>query len=220
MSHRIRSLAVASSLFFSCVVLAGAAHASTVAFLWSAKNGSPVAPTNSIAAVAGDTVTLDLVAIADLDGLSLISQSLRFDTTDLDLTGGTTCPADPTNFADGICGLPAGGQLLPRAGNAALPELDDPAGEARIFAAFANPPVTGGQVDTSFVLSRVTFDVVNTGSSLIEPFLVEGVDGAVDGSGSNFFFQNQVGAVITPEPGTATLVGLGLVALAEMRRRA
>ncbi|MGI9590756.1 MAG: PEP-CTERM sorting domain-containing protein [Myxococcota bacterium] len=214
----VNALAILLALSF-----AASAGATTVSLVWTSRNGAPIAETTALDAVVGDTAQLEVRVAADAAGVSVISESLAYDTSGLDATFVEICPAAPGNDSAGFCGEPAFGELLTPFPDPNSWSIDDLLGEIYLITA-AGPSFTNdeGQANTTFTLGRVDFEISAEGFWDLTPFIRQGIDGAID-LGNNFFIPVQEGAsvyAIIPEPGTFLLVGGGLLVLCARRRSA
>lgn len=206
--------------------LAGAANASSISFVWiSTSGGAYGVGTPTLSSVAlSDTAVLEIRVHVGTEGVNAVSVSALFNPAILTATEFEVCPPAPGNdlatscggFANSTAGV--SGLLVPQG----TPTLNNVGGEAGHFLAAA--PVPGeGQLAGTFELTHVTFHATGLGSMNVTPFFQPGVDGAVS-LASNVFIPSASGAFISveyvPEPGTAGLLGLGLLLVVAIARRA
>jgi hypothetical protein len=210
---------VAASILFSASLLAGDARAgATVDLLFVGRNGGPVAPTDTVVALPGDTLRMALRVRND-QSFSMTFFSLSYDLDEgdeLDVVSavewaglpffGPPCslcfpPASTSTFVGPFRGQmrSTGGLPLPVAGGA-----------------FAG----GYQVGT--VVWNVNAGVNDHGADIISglPFGTEYgfFDAAFNNVTHSVLFRSAT-VNFVPEPGTVLLLGLGLLAVALRQRR-
>src|SRR5262245_32405844 len=214
----MRPAPVAASILTGLALLDGEARAgATIDLLFVGRNGGAIAPTDSVSAAPGDTLTLALRLRNDVR-LSLAFFSLSYDLDgddELDVVNalewagfsffGPPCfvcfpPPSTATFVGPFRGQPRSpGATLPIAGGA-----------------FAG----GYQMGT--VVWKVNAGANDDGADILS-LLRFGADGILDADlndiGASVLFRAATVNLI-PEPGTAWLLGLGLAALAlRLRRR-
>lgn len=156
----------------------------------------------------GDQITLDLRL--DTEGetdLELVAVSVQVDPNVLSFAGGTA-PAQILFDPDTLLGL----ARLSQPSVSAF----DPRGAVRAASFGAAQP--SGVASSDQLLATLTFDVVGVGSPTMSAFFGQGDDMIVNG----LSVKDSVtlgSLVITPEPGAALLLGLGLAGLTVSRRR-
>jgi hypothetical protein len=224
----VRTIGAFASLLL--LLLGGSAHATQIQFLWKATG------TDSITVVPGQEVVLQVQVQAGTPGLQGVSVAALAPLDLLEAVAFAVCPAADGNLFAGACGLESGNTLTP-AGltNVVLNQQNggspggvfDPTpipGLSGSFAALQNPSLPGVS-DATFVLAELTFRVLGLGSGEVLPYYRAGIDGAVD-VGSTFFvpladgadFTSGASLQVVPEPGTFSLLALGLGLLARRRR--
>jgi len=156
----------------------------------------------------GDQITVDLRL--DTEGetdLELVAVSVQVDPNVLSFAGGTSPPQilfDP----DTLLGL----------GRLSQPSVIpfDPVGTVRAASFAAAQP--SGVTSSDQRLATLTFDVVGPGLPSMSAFFAQGDD--IIANGVSVKDSVTLGSlVITPEPGAALLLGLGLAGLAASRQR-
>jgi len=156
----------------------------------------------------GDQITVDLRL--DTEGetdLELVAVSVQVDPNVLSFAGGTS-PAQILFDPDTLLGL----------GRFSQPSVVpfDPEGTVRAASFGAAQP--SGVASSDPLLATLTFDVVGVGLPTMSAFFAQGDDLIVNGVS----VKDSVtlgSLVLTPEPGAALLLGLGLAGLAASRRR-
>ena len=183
------------------VLVAGSAHAGTVDVIFTSTTGGGATGGSSIDAAPGDTLTIDVVLnIGDSDTpVSGYQVSLAY--------SGTNTVDQPTNT------LPAGWFPLPT--GTAEPNLYNfPFVGGDLF---GNDNLPGG---TTHIMGSANVVVNEAGT--ITPTLVASNADSIEGGGASVsgeytFIAGTINVI--PEPGTATLLGLGLGALSLAGRR-
>ena len=195
--------------FVTLVGLSGIASAASIALQWDGGGGS------TISAAATGAHTVDILVTADAAGMSLVSLSLQ-------ASGGvsfTGMVADaglneecisPPNLAPGLC-FAGGGSLSPfTPGVGSI--------SASQVTTIESGTVGSGPTSATFILAQAIVNV--SGGGGISVFFVTGIDGVSDNAANDITGSTSItNAVVTPEPGTAALLGLGLGALAIAGRR-
>jgi hypothetical protein len=207
----MRTLAVAAiTSLIALAVASMAAAAPSVSLVWTDTTGGGTTGGSSIDAVAGDTLTLDIVVTPDANNVSLASVSLDISvagTTDLVYRSGV----DSIN--DGL-----GGVFFPSAGAA----TNTGGGLTLLSAATCPFPATGntlgaGACGDSFgaFLSALNPPPADLGGGIIGSFAAATAGSAVP----NPFTIGRATFLVVPEPATGGLLALGLGALALIGRR-
>ena len=208
------------------VLCAGAAHATSISFVWVEHNGSGIS-TSSLQAGLGDSAVLEMRVNVGAGGVLGISQSLEYDPFLLQPSAWTVCPEAPGNVIEGGCGTLGFGQIMmPIGAHNIVTDGDydlDGLLEIRPLAAvgFPSAPPYNGQSGGSFALAHVTFDFVAGGSAAVDPYFMPGVDGALSLDNEYNFLHPASGATVVitnPEPSTALLFASGIASLAFVRR--
>ena len=206
----------------ACLVGSGAKHASagaTVDLLFVGRNGSSIAPTDTVDAAPGDTRAMAVRFTNDVD-LFGIGFSLNYD-------------LDGANELDVTSAVQWVGVQLGTAGSilvlfAPLGPLGPPTSTfigTFVGAVIQNPTVlrlSPGTYQIGTVTWTVNAGVSTDGADILSGFFNTGIDGLgganlEDISATALFHHATVNAVI-PEPGTALLLGLGLALLSSCRR--
>jgi hypothetical protein len=196
----------------------------TVDLLFIGVNGGSIAATNTVTVDVGDILTM-AVRMRNDEAITVLVYSTNYD-LDLDneldvvtqfMWAGVAINGKASDFF-----APIGGGFSPTTAtfvgsfqgsttNLSLPRTLPPAGGA-----FAG----GYQMGT--VTWKVAAGVNNDGADIISGLLNPGVDGAADalfGDLTPELLFNSATVNFVPEPGTASLLGLGLVGLMLMGRR-
>lgn len=156
----------------------------------------------------GDQITIDLRL--DTEGetnLEVVAVSVQVDPNVLSFAGGTS-PAQILFDPDTLLGLARLSQPF------VIPF--DPQGTVRAANFVAAQP--SGVASADQLLATLTFDVVGIGLPTMSAFFAQGDDMIVNGVS----VKDSVtlgSLVLTPEPGAALLLGLGLAGLGASRRR-
>jgi len=194
----------------------------TVDLLFVGQNGTAIAATNTVTAAIGDTLTMAIMMRND-QTLTVAVYSTRYDLdgdNELDVLSQFQWGGLPINKQASDFFAPVGpfspttatfvGSFQGSTTNFALPRVLPAAGGA-----FAG----GYQMGT--VTWKVNAGVNNDGADIISGILNKGVDAFGDGGFNSLtavLFRSATVNFI-PEPGTASLLGLGLVGLVLMGRR-
>ena len=216
----------ASRLFAGASILIGAALLSsdsragaTVDLLFVGRNGGAIAPTDTVAALPGDTLTM-AVRLRNDQSLTAAVFSLNYDLdgdNELDVVSafqwlGVPLGSKGSDFFAPLAPLSPVtptfvGSFQGYAINVSLPRT--------------LPPSPGGyQMGT--VVWKVNPGVNDDGADIISGILNPGVDAFGDAVFNEISARvrfNSATVNLIPEPGTASLLGLGLVGLVLLRRR-
>src|SRR5262245_39240807 len=214
----MRPAPVAASILTGLALLDGEARAgATIDLLFVGRNGGAIAPTDSVSAAPGDTLTMALRLRNDVR-LSLAFYSLSYDLDgddELDVVSavewaGFSFFGPPPCF---ICFPPPSTETFVGPFRGQIQRQGGPL------------PVAAGIFAGGYQMGTVVWKVnagVNDDGADILSLLEFGVDGIFDAdlndiSGSVLFRPATVNLI--PEPGAASLLGLGLVVLALRFRR-
>jgi PEP-CTERM motif len=210
----MRTLAVVAMTGLLALVVAGAASAApSVSFVWSGTTGAGTTGSSSITAVAGDTLTLDLLITPDGQGVSFAGLSY-------DISAAGTV----TNFyRSGLDSINDGTGFVydANSGNAVYGSATYTGGTLTFVPGSGvtcpGPPATGnlaaGFCGNTFMGALATG--TDQGGGIIGSFAT-----ATAGAPATVpFTLAQASFVVVPEPATGGLLALGLGALAFMGRR-
>ncbi len=195
----------------------------TIDLMFVGRNGTAIAATNTVAVNIGDTLTMAILMTND-QTLTVAIYSTRYDLdgdNELDVVSQFQWGGLPINKAATDFFAPVGGfspttatfvgSFQGATTNFGLPRVLPPSGG--LFAG-------GYQMGT--VTWKVNAGVNNDGADIISGILNKGVDAFGDGGfndiDASVLFRSATVNFI-PEPGTASLLGLGLVGLVLMGRR-
>ena len=187
----------------------------TIDLLFVGQNGAPIAPTSSVVAVAGDTLTM-AVFLRNDEPLTQAIFSLNYD---LDLN----------NELDVVSAFSWSGVFISKTGDRFQPftPLDPPT--ATFVGSFqgattnvALPRTLPNSTGAGYQMGTVTWHV-NAGQQgdVISGLLNFGIDSVNDATFGDMAARTLFGSatVVIPEPATASLLGLGLIGLTLAGRR-
>jgi len=206
----------------------------TVTFnlIWTGTTGTGVVGTNAIDAVAGDTLTLSIRMVLD-QTMAGHSVSLAFD-TDLGNELNLNVPTGGSEWSGTAytVGMIAGSYAPLSAGIVGPPPaVESTGGLAGSISSYeSGKGLTGPYLPTgTYTIGTARFVVTGNGGigddDVFAGFFNIGIDGALNNlngsipGGSLIFGTAQVNTPLIPEPGTASLLGLGLVGLVLAGRR-
>jgi hypothetical protein len=195
--------------FVALVGLSGIASAASISLEWDGGGG------NTISAAATGAHTVDIIVTADASGIALVSLSLQasggVSFTGMVTDGGANQECiSPPNLAPGLC-FAGGGSLSPFTNGVGSISASQ-------VTTIESGTVGTGPTSASFTLAQAIVNV--TGGGGISVFFVTGIDGVSSNAAADITGATSIAnAVVTPEPGTAALLGLGLGALAIAGRR-
>jgi len=190
--RRLLALAIVAGLFGSGSYAGDAEAAPVLSLVWQGSNS--VSP--------GGTATMNVVLVSDVD---LSAATIMVGIADTSATAPKITAANNTPAPFGSVQF----NITPAAPNG------DTVGA---FGGLSLSFVPAG----SYTLGDITFTAGSaTGSFAINPFQRAGVDDWLDASAINVVTPTLVGTTLNviPEPGTAALLGLGLVGLIAVGRR-
>lgn len=179
------------------------------------------APLDAVA--PGDQIFLDIGVVTSDRALAIAGSVNDYDDSILAFAGGTVAP----NVFNAIClAAPTGclGGLTNQIGSAiTLAERAvGPGVEVEFLAALGLAPAGGdGSLDEPFPQFQLVFDVIGPGSTTLRvgtfAEYLDGYVGTEDSISNNVSVSVFTGSPVIPEPGTALLVGLGAMALTQVR---
>jgi hypothetical protein len=210
------SVWLATAITALAVLLACAAEAAPrIELRWTATSGTGATGASEIEARPGDVLTLDLEVVADADGLTFASLSLRYDSAFLFATAAEECPVPP-NLSPGLCN--AGGVFLaPVVPGVSIFNV----GVASALTAFDASKAPPGVFDDTLTLGRAVFTFAGGPLARVDVFYFPADRLEDDGGAAS---QPLAGAcagstcLSAPEPRTATLLAAGLGGLAVWAR--
>jgi uncharacterized protein (TIGR03382 family) len=198
---------------------AGPARASSISMTWISTSGAGVGvgtPTLSGVGI-GDTLVLQIDVNASVEGVSAVGVTFQYDPSVLAVAATQRCPAAGIGnpFGDDVCGSDVFSGLLTfnaDAVNTTTWPGPGPAGVVGGIQVDGGPP--SGQADTTFSFAHITFTAIGVGATG-DVFFRPGVDGLIT-TANEFLIPPATGAFVgmIPEPDSAALLGLGLLALA------
>jgi hypothetical protein len=187
--------------------------APTISLTWTSTTGTGATGGNQIYALPGDTLRLIITAHADPNGLSFAGVSLVWDAGDFIGFNAVECPAPENALGPGVC--TDGGVAVPPTFVPFAPGVNMSAGSASSFDAGGLPPA----FVTSIIVGSIEFVVGATATiETVSVYYSPGSDSVNDGLG-NVFFPTAFATNLIPEPGSATLLSLGLITIGIARRR-
>jgi hypothetical protein len=203
------------------LALAGTATAApSVAFTFTGTTGTGATGGDTIDALPGDVITMVMSITGDANGLSFTGVSMQWDPLALTAASSVECPSalNSSILPDGSClknGLPDFSTIY---NNSLQPgaAIDNVTGTTDQFTASAIPGASG--VFTLFT-GQIEFTAVGAGSHVVSTFYQPGLDSINDNLGNTFAVNTSGTINVVPEPGTAGLMGLGLLALGMVGRR-
>jgi hypothetical protein len=190
----------------------------TVDLLFVGRNGAPIAATNTVTAVAGDTLTM-AVRMSNDQTLTAAVFSLNYD-------------LDNKNELDVMSAFGWAGVAISKKGTDFFQPLSGFAPITPTFVGsfqgittnFSLPGVL--PAPGSYQMGTVTWHVNGgtgaDGADILSGLFFSGIDGFGDGGFNNIdntILFRSASVNFIPEPGTASLLGLGLVGLVLMGRR-
>jgi hypothetical protein len=205
-----------------------ASAGATIDLLFVGVNGGPIAPTNTVTVAGGDTLTMGLRLRND-QTITVFVFSANYDLdgdNELDVVSvfqwsGVPIFKTGPQFFDPVAGLSPTTPTF-------VGSFQGTSTDFAVPRALPITPVGGYQMGT--VVWKVTGNVNSDGADIISGLLNAGIDGASD-AGFNFLVGvgnlggipslvfNSATVNVIPEPGTASLLGLGLVGIVLMGRR-
>jgi hypothetical protein len=203
---------------FASSAMAGAA----LDLVFIEKNGGAIAATDTVTAAAGDTLLMALVMHTDIQ-LSAYGFSLNYDLdgdNELDVVSATQWSGVPLNAKASASFTPLGALAPSTSTFVGSFNATNNVNTLNLFLpANAAPGYTIGTV-----VWHVNAGVNTDGADIISGFLNPGVDGLGDSSfnlidNQALFHGATVNSTVIPEPGTAGLLGFGLVGLILAGRR-
>jgi hypothetical protein len=225
MTRRQLAIAVMGMSIGIGAFVPGARAGSTVDLLFVGVNGGAIAPTDTVTASPGDVLTMGAFMSTDVPlGITVFSIDYDLDAgNELDVVSafqwkGVAIAKNGTEFYRPISSVP--NPLI-----STRSSVESMEGANCTFLACspdrplpANPAV-GYQMGT--VVWKVTGNVTQDGADVVSGLLAKGIDGWYDGAyqpvpGSMLAFNSATvnsAASLVPEPGTASLLGLGLLGL-------
>jgi hypothetical protein len=219
--------ALVATTFVALMVASTASAAPTISLVWSGTSGTGTTGSDTIEALAGDLLALDIRINIDATGLSGAFVSLAYDSGQLlgvlgygVCPGGTSsevCPNPPNAAGPDTCsGFSAPSRTYTPIGGGSAGLIATNSGPLSNYGQFdaakGSPPFSTNGVMT---LGRAIFEVVGGGTVSVAN--VPGLDSVNDSAGNVFF--PTASATVIPEPGTAALLGLGIFGLAVAGRR-
>jgi hypothetical protein len=192
----------------------------TIDLIFVGKNGSPIAPTSSVSGVPSDTFTMALIMTND-QTLTAAIFSLSYDLGGVDTLdvvsavqwSGLPIAKAGTDFFAPLAGLNPISNTFVGAFQGVTSNLGLP----------RTLPVAGGAFAGGYQMGTVVWHATNAGAFAITGGIINaGLDAFGDFAFNNISNLVQPGVAtvtVIPEPGTASLLGLGLVGLVLMGRR-
>lgn len=216
---------VGASILVGMALLAGDSRAgATVDLLFVGRNGTAIAPTASVDALPGETFTMAVLMRND-EPLTAAVFSLDYDLggdDELDIVSAFQWFGVPLNALETASFSP-----LSRDSFSTTPNFAGPfQGVTNSFSPVRALPRAAGPFAGGYQMGTVVWKVnaaVNDDGVDITPFIDPQIDGFGDTGFNNISayvrFHSATVNLLSPEPGTASLLGLGLVGIVALRRR-
>jgi len=190
----------------------------TVDLLFVGQNGAPIAPTNTVTANVGDTLTMAL-RLSNDQQLTIAVFSTNYDLdldNELDVVsqfqwGGVALNKQATDFFAPIGGFSPTTATFVGSFQGATSNFSGP----RLL------PITPGGYQMGTITWHVAAGVNNDGADIISGLLslTDGIFDAQFNAVTGLLFRSATVNTPIPEPGTAMLLGLGFVGLVLVGRR-
>lgn len=221
----MRHLILLALLLMGTILSLDARAGATVDLLFVGRNGAVIAPTATVGALPGDTLTM-AVRLRNDEAMLAATYSLKYDLDgddELEVVSGILWKGVALNSeATAFFGPFQSFGLCPCDLDTILPTLVGFFTSFRGGFPFTPLPPTPGGYQMGTVVWKINAGVNSDGADIISGLHINPIDGIADGDDRDMRARvlfNSATVNLIPEPATASLLGLGLLALVLLRRR-